>query len=204
MNKEDKRSYEKHLKELNELKATRDRLARAVEMETDVARLAQMYRDLAALNQQILDTDEEYSIEYASKLGNTELRAETMRAADKVYELTTEPRPGYLKVQLQAASTPPEVARTIFKDIREKAVDARTGRVMIEASIAQLEEQPDIVTIMSDLIRIMPGYRIAFVNPNKDQREKMTFAALVGQNIGEDHQYFDSQKQAEDWLLGWD
>ena len=127
-----------------------------------------------------------------------------LTSPEPAYDLEVERRPGYVRFYIRACETPPAVARTIIRRIREGVMNEHTGRVMIESQIARPETEGNIRTIMNNLIEMLGGYRVAFVNLNTEQGSEWTFATQVGREGGEDHRYFTSTEPAENWLLGWE
>jgi hypothetical protein len=127
-----------------------------------------------------------------------------MVSGSRHYDLETELREGYLYAWLRAEAVTPALAHQINAEIGRRLRDAGTGRLMIESEIDHAADEPEIFRIMSDLIEIMPRFRIAFVNKDTDQQQAMQFAVGIASHTGEDYRHFESVRAAEDWLFSWE
>lgn len=120
------------------------------------------------------------------------------------FTLDTERRAGYLYANLKARTITPSIAFQIHRALERTIKTAATGRVMLVTQLGSVLDENEIFEAMGDFMTLMPGYRVAFVNGNMDQRSAMDLAALIGIQAGQNYKSFDSHIDAEEWLHGWE
>ena len=117
------------------------------------------------------------------------------------YDLTFGDRGEYLLATLRAVSVRSEMAPDILREIRTEMMGARTGRLLLRTEIAHTPSEADTLKIMNEVLRALPGMKIAFVNEDPNHSEVLRLAAALGSQSGEEHRSFSNVAAAEKWLL---
>jgi hypothetical protein len=124
-----------------------------------------------------------------------------MEAPQLEYDLTFEERDGYLLATLRAVAVGPANTPRILREIRSAMMDARTGRLLWRSEIAHTPTEADTLEIVNEIMKTLPGMRIAFVNEDPRHSDVLRFAASLSLQSGEEHMTFRDVASAEKWLL---
>lgn len=80
-------------------------------------------------------------------------------------------------------------------------VDKRMGRLLLRYEVAHTPSEKETLQVVTELMRKLPGMRIAFVNENQNHASALSFSAALGFESGEDYQPFTDMHSAEKWLM---
>lgn len=117
------------------------------------------------------------------------------------YDLTTEERADYLFARVHAVRMTSDVAKRALRETRNALMQAGTGRLLLEYELAHTLSDSETVAVMRDVLEIMPGMRIAFLDADSRHMDSLHLATSVGVQAGEEHHYFSDPRAAEKWLL---
>jgi hypothetical protein len=118
------------------------------------------------------------------------------------FDLTTEPCEDHLYAHVRTVAMTPRLYRTLFKDIRDVVLENRAGRLLIEYEAAHVLTEHETFELMEELVKVMPGMRIAIVARDPKHRPSLNVSAFVGIETGEEIRSFTDPAVAEEWLLG--
>ena len=118
------------------------------------------------------------------------------------YELTMEPREGYLYAYVIAEHDTFEICFAYWSEIGSKLDELGLERVMIVEDIAEESPMVDVYELASRLPDIgFRGVAIAFVDRYASHQDLNDFGVLVGSNRGLIGKAFSNETEAENWLL---
>ena len=120
------------------------------------------------------------------------------------YKLETAGRGGYFFACVVATCISRDLVDRLLTEVNSPLRFSRTGRLLFEWRIDDLSCDAHIFLLMRELIKVMPGVKVAFLNSNDAQQDAMAFAATIGQQQAEEHHYFAHAASAEKWLVGFD
>ena len=124
-----------------------------------------------------------------------------MDTHNKPYQLTFEPRDGYLFARITAETITREMATEYLTEIAGKCAELKLERILLERLIPATMSNTDTYFVIGDLVRILGGRRFAVVNPHMSNEDSLGFSALVGANRGIRYRVFQNIEDAEAWLL---
>lgn len=117
------------------------------------------------------------------------------------YELLLSERQGYLHAMLRAPAMTEYIATHYFPRVAAEADRLRLNRVMILRDVPTSLQAGTLYRVTADLVGLMKGKKIAFVNPYPQIREEINFSITVSTNRGGNYRLFESESDAEGWLL---
>ncbi|HEV7699841.1 MAG TPA: hypothetical protein VGO43_06405 [Pyrinomonadaceae bacterium] len=117
------------------------------------------------------------------------------------YDLITTRADGYLYARVRAIAITPAITIRLLREVKNELTAARNGRLLLECEIAHALDESEAFALTGELLRMMHGLRIAFVN--RDTRHFRAFNLSVGLAVstGEDHRFFADPSTAREWLL---
>lgn len=117
------------------------------------------------------------------------------------YELVFEERKDYLYARVSADSIDPATALQYLSEISRKCAVKGIHQIMLVRNIPKMLNDGDLYFTAIGFQQMIGTRRVAFVNPYRDIREDMKFAVVVGMNRGGQYNIFDTEVEAERWLL---
>ena len=124
-----------------------------------------------------------------------------MTTPELPYLITFEERPRYLFARVTAEQIDRETVLSYFRDLAKKCEATRSDRLMIDRRIRSVMSEADYYFVVSDMPRIFGRVRIAFVNPIVSNEHAMRFADMVSGNRGYPYRLFQTEPEAESWLV---
>lgn len=118
-----------------------------------------------------------------------------------VYKLEFEERAGYLFTRVSAETIKRDSAIAYLTEIAGKCKEVKAKRLMLVRNIPMMLPDADLFFTTNDFLKMIGETRVAYVNPHDAISEEMDFAILIGVNRGGDYSLFNSEKEAERWLL---
>jgi hypothetical protein len=117
------------------------------------------------------------------------------------YELVFESRKDYLYARISAKSIDPAIAMQYLSAISHKCTECRCEQLMLVRNIPKMLSDSDLYFTVTGFQHMIGTRKVAFVNPYREIREDMKFAIVVGMNRGGQFNIFDTEVEAERWLL---
>jgi hypothetical protein len=117
------------------------------------------------------------------------------------YDLSLEPREGYIYALLRTAVLTPGVYRAALSDIRKLVLRERAGRLMFEYEAAHALTDDETFELLNELTRTMPGMQIAVVSSDQKHWPSIEFAQSFGLDTGRQLRSFTKPAVAKKWLL---
>ena len=121
--------------------------------------------------------------------------------AHKDFAVGIEYRPKYVHSHVNALYIDRRIGGRILGEVRTAMINASTGRLLFEYDVATPLTEEMAFHLMEDLIGLLPGMRIAFVNADPKQHPATNLAKYVSNDRGEKHSFFTNTGEAQDWLL---
>ena len=115
--------------------------------------------------------------------------------------LTFENRPGYLYAHAKAMHTNRATAEYYLDQIAKKCAEVGCHRLMIFRDITQHLEIASMFPVASRLPTVLPGVKVAFVNPHTFNTRSLEFGRELIAKTGAAIGLFDNADDAEAWLL---
>lgn len=117
------------------------------------------------------------------------------------YNVLTKKYEGYLFVQVLTVALVPEVYHPVLKDARDVVLEERLARLMFEYEAANALTEDETFDLMTELVRVMPGMRIAVVAREERHRTSLNFAQAYGIATDQQLRSFANIGDAKKWLL---
>jgi hypothetical protein len=120
----------------------------------------------------------------------------------KQYKLQFEERGRYVFAHIKGERASLEIATAYWTEIAERTLKSGLKRVLVIEDIPEMisiAEVHQLVTSLSDLP--VKDVRIAFVDLYAEHSSLNDFGILVGENRGFTVRSFDTEEDAETWLL---
>jgi hypothetical protein len=120
----------------------------------------------------------------------------------KQYKLQFEERGRYVFAHIKGEHASLEIATAYWTEIAERTLKSGLKRVLVIEDIPEMisiAEVHQLVTSLSDLP--VKDVRIAFVDLYAEHSSLNDFGILVGENRGFTVRSFDTEEDAETWLL---
>ena len=118
------------------------------------------------------------------------------------YELTFEPRPGYLRAHLKAEWIDAATAMAFNREMSAKCDEFDRDKLLVIREIPMMMDTLDIFDVTNDFIIVMRGRKVAYVNTHPAIARDFEFIVDVATNRGGTLNVFASEQDAEAWLLG--
>ena len=120
----------------------------------------------------------------------------------KHYSLTFEDRGRYLFAQIKAERATLDIATSYWTEIAEHLMKVGHKKILVIEDIPEMisiAEVHQLVTGLSDLP--VKDVTLAFVDLYAEHSSLNDFGILVGENRGFSMRAFDTEEEAENWLL---
>ena len=117
------------------------------------------------------------------------------------YSLTLIERPKYLHSLVQFETISRESALICLREITSQCARFGTDRLILERDICLMMPLADIFFMAEDLVRIIDGISVAFVNPYPGLDDQLDVVVLVASNRGADFSVHRTLAAAEKWLV---
>ena len=119
----------------------------------------------------------------------------------KPYELTFEPREGYLYAYVAGEQDTFEICFAYWSEIGRKLAELKLDRVLVVEDIAEESPMVDVYELASKLPDIgFRGISIAFVDRYASHQDLNDFGVLVASNRGLIGRAFHNEAEAVAWL----
>src|SRR5438477_12640792 len=112
------------------------------------------------------------------------------------YDLVTDPRSGYLFARVRTVALTSEVASRLLPELRRALLDARRTRLMLEYDVAHALTEDEALEFRNNMIKVLPGMRIAFVTEDAKHDPSLRFGTAVAEQAREDHRFFTDTASA--------
>lgn len=117
-------------------------------------------------------------------------------------ELTFEERPGYLYARATALRTNRATAEHHLARIAERCRELGCDKLLVYRDIADVLETASMYAVASHLPVVLPGVKVAFVNPYDSNQQNMEFGRTIIERRGGMIGLFKTEAAAIEWLLG--
>lgn len=122
--------------------------------------------------------------------------------SDKPYKLTFERRGGYLYAYVEGEEDSYEISHDYWKEIADECKANRYKKVLIVEDIVENGSIAEAYQLCSEFPQMgYAGMKVAFVDRYAEHAEENAFGELVAVNRGINAKIFNSQDEAEAWLL---
>ena len=124
-----------------------------------------------------------------------------MNTSEKPYDLTVEQRPEYLYARIQTDAITMQTEIEYLEDLVKHCDAVQCKRIMLRRDIPVMLSTTDLYFATTRFAEIIPGLRVAIVNPHAGNDPGAKFAEVVGRNRGALLRLFKDEDEAERWLL---
>lgn len=120
----------------------------------------------------------------------------------KQYIISFEDRDSYLYVHVKGTKEDLASARAMWSEIAEKTISSAKNRLLVVEDIEESISIAEVHHLVSEFCeQPLIDIKIAFCDIHPEHKSLNEFGSLVGSNRGMTVQVFDTEKEAEVWLL---
>ena len=123
-----------------------------------------------------------------------------MSALHDRYELSFEPRDGYLYAYIKADKIDHTIALEYLGEVWAHAADVRAKQILLERDVTAALPLKDVDSTFSEIGKLGAGVRMAFVNRRLPPEPSLQHFIELNIATGADYKYFDTVREAENWL----